>query len=158
MLAHIQLVPPKEDWIDAGYFNLGSKEEFRSKYEVPISQGVYVDSDIFLRRYSLKILRVLAKNLEPKVHRAGIQDIVEKKDVLPGKAEFMVCVPLAPLQKEIDPRGESKKFCALIKSCATKDPLGTGNGVSDIGADEEPFQFVERLLQVLLKDVYRPYP
>ncbi|KAL7270086.1 hypothetical protein RUND412_007218 [Rhizina undulata] len=87
------------DWIDPGY--LGSKEEFRSKYEIPISQGVYADSDMSSRRYSLKMLRVLAKNLEPKVHRAGIQDIVEKKDVLPGKTEFMVCVPLTPLQKEM---------------------------------------------------------
>ncbi|KAL7266081.1 hypothetical protein RUND412_011387, partial [Rhizina undulata] len=87
------------NWIDSGY--LGSKEDFRSKYKIPISQGVYADSDISSRRYSLKMLRVLAKHLEPKVHRTGIQDIVEKKDALPGKTEFMVCVPLTPLQKEM---------------------------------------------------------
>ncbi|KAL7275815.1 hypothetical protein RUND412_001226 [Rhizina undulata] len=47
------------------------------------------------------MLRVLATNLEPKVHRAGIEEIAEKKDVLSGKTESMVCVPLTPLQKEM---------------------------------------------------------
>jgi SNF2 family DNA or RNA helicase len=81
------------DWIAPDY--LGSKDQFRSKYAIPIAEGLWNDSDIFDRRTSLRKLHVLKKNLDPKISRADITAIA---DDLPPKTEFFITVPLTKLQ------------------------------------------------------------
>jgi SNF2 family DNA or RNA helicase len=81
------------DWIAPGY--LGTKEQFRSKYANPISDGLWNDSDTFDRRISLRKLHVLKKNLDPKISRADITAIA---DDLPSKTEFFITVPLTKMQ------------------------------------------------------------
>ncbi len=81
------------DWIAPGY--LGTKEQFRSKYAIPISEGLWTDSDPIDRRLSLRRLHVLKKNLDPKISRADITAIA---DDLSSKTEFFITVPLTKLQ------------------------------------------------------------
>jgi SNF2 family DNA or RNA helicase len=82
------------DWTAPGY--LGPLIEFRAKYVEPIQEGLYFDSSELERRQSLKMLQVLKRDLEPKVHRA---DISVLKDSLPPKIEFLIRVPLTEVQK-----------------------------------------------------------
>jgi hypothetical protein len=81
------------NWIAPGY--LGTKEQFRCKYAIPISEGLWNDSDITDRRTSLRKLHVLKKNLDPKVSRADISAIASD---LPPKTEFFITVPLTNRQ------------------------------------------------------------
>ncbi|KAI9764262.1 MAG: hypothetical protein M1840_008553 [Geoglossum simile] len=82
------------DWTAPGY--LGPLIEFRAKYVEPIQEGLYFDSLELERRRSLKMLQVLKRDLEPKVHRA---DISVLKGSLPPKIEFVIRVPLTKVQK-----------------------------------------------------------
>ena len=81
------------DWIAPGY--LGTKEQFRSKYATPISEGLWNDSNMADRRTSLRKLHVLKKNLDPKISRADITAIA---DDIPPKTEFFLTIPLTKLQ------------------------------------------------------------
>lgn len=81
------------DWIAPGY--LGTKQQFRSKYANPISEGLWNDSETMDRRLSLRRLHVLKKNLDPKISRADITAIAGD---LPPKVEFFITVPLTKLQ------------------------------------------------------------
>jgi SNF2 family DNA or RNA helicase len=81
------------DWIDPGF--LGPQKEFQSRFVIPIQDGLYADSDYHEKRMSLKMLNVLKNDIGPKVHRADIS-VIEKD--LPQKTEFLVKVPLTPLQ------------------------------------------------------------
>jgi SNF2 family DNA or RNA helicase len=81
------------DWIAPGY--LGTREQFRSKYAIPISEGLWNESDMNDRRLSLRRLHVLKKNLDPKISRADITAIAGE---LPSKTEFFITVPLTKMQ------------------------------------------------------------
>lgn len=84
------------DWVAPNY--LGPIAEFRDKYKNPIEQGLYTDSTKAQRRQSLKMLRVLHADLSPKINRATM--LLLKND-LPPKKEFIITVPLSPLQEEM---------------------------------------------------------
>ncbi|PWW78074.1 hypothetical protein C7212DRAFT_357164 [Tuber magnatum] len=84
------------DWIDPGF--LGPSKEFEAKFLHPIQDGLYADSTLGQRRYCLKMLTVLKKDIGPKVHRADVR-VIEKD--LPQKTEFLVKVPLTPWQIEM---------------------------------------------------------
>lgn len=83
------------NWISPGY--LGDLPEFRSNYKEPIEEGLYAESTPYEHRRALKKLAVLKNDIDPKVNRA---DITVLKDNLKPKIEFVVTVPLTPLQKE----------------------------------------------------------
>lgn len=84
------------EWIDPGF--LGPRREFRLKYVTPISDGLWADSTHDERRLSLKMLKVLKNEISVKINRAGIDAI---KDDMPPKTEFMITIPLTPLQREM---------------------------------------------------------
>lgn len=84
------------DWVAPNY--LGPIVEFRARYVEPIQTGLYYNSTKAERRMALKKLEVLGRNIAPKVHRCG-SDVL--KDDLPPKTEFIIQVPLAPLQDEL---------------------------------------------------------
>jgi superfamily II DNA or RNA helicase len=83
------------EWIAPNY--LGPITEFRAKYVEPIQQGSYSESTAYERQQSRKMLGVLRRDLEPKVHRADIS--VLRKDLKP-KTEFVITVPLTKIQHE----------------------------------------------------------
>ncbi|KAI9826656.1 MAG: hypothetical protein M1832_006252 [Thelocarpon impressellum] len=83
------------DWIAPGY--LGPSTEFRAKYVEPIQEGLYLESTREEQRRSAIKLRVLKKDLDPKVHRA---DISVLKGSLGPKTEFVIKVPLTKIQEE----------------------------------------------------------
>ena len=82
------------DWISPRY--LGDLTEFRKKYVEPIKEGLFRESSPYERRKGLKMLEVLKRQLQPKVHRA---DISVLKGRLKGKTEFVIRVPLTKVQK-----------------------------------------------------------
>lgn len=83
------------EWIAPGY--LGSRPEFRAKYVEPINEGLFADATQYEQRKGLKMLQVLKAELAPKVHRL---DISVLKNLLPGKTEFVLRIPLTDLQRE----------------------------------------------------------
>ncbi|KAI9777077.1 MAG: hypothetical protein M1816_004923 [Peltula sp. TS41687] len=83
------------NWVAPGY--LGPWGEFNAKYVDPIEHGIYKDSSIREMRRSLKMLHVLKTDLEPKVQRA---DVSVLKANITTKTEFVIRVPLTPLQKQ----------------------------------------------------------
>lgn len=84
------------DWIAPGY--LGTPVEFRANYVEKIQAGLWQDSTTMEYRNSLKRLEALKQELDPKVHRA---DITVLKGRLKEKQEFVIRVPLTPMQEEI---------------------------------------------------------
>ncbi|EAW12570.1 putative SNF2 family helicase/ATPase [Aspergillus clavatus NRRL 1] len=82
------------NWIAEGY--LGEFLDFKANYVEPIEDGLYVDSTYYERRKSLKKLQVLKEILDPKVNRA---DITVLEGSLPPKVEFVITIPLTPLQQ-----------------------------------------------------------
>ena len=83
------------DWIAPGY--LGTSTEFKATYEEPIREGLYQDSTATQKRESLKRLKALELEMEPKVHRANVSVL---HNDLRGKSEFVIRVPLTRLQDE----------------------------------------------------------
>lgn len=83
------------EWIAPNY--LGPIVEFRAKYVEPIQRGMFSDSTSSERRKSLKMLNVLNRDLTPKVHRA---DISVLRGHLKPKTEFVIQVPLTPVQEQ----------------------------------------------------------
>ncbi|PLB43170.1 hypothetical protein P170DRAFT_418954 [Aspergillus steynii IBT 23096] len=82
------------NWIAEGY--LGGFLEFKANFVEPIEEGLYADSTRSERRKSLVKLKALNNNLEPKLNRA---DITVLEGSLPPKTEFVLTIPLTPLQK-----------------------------------------------------------
>ncbi|KAK2736374.1 hypothetical protein FQN55_001669 [Onygenales sp. PD_40] len=82
------------DWIAPGY--LGDFVQFKAKYIEPIEEGLYMESTNMERRTALRKLRVLERDLDPKLNRA---DISVLKGSLPPKVEFVITVPLTNLQE-----------------------------------------------------------
>ncbi|KAI1132951.1 hypothetical protein F5Y10DRAFT_260574 [Nemania abortiva] len=83
------------NWVAPNY--LGDIREFRAQYANPINQGLHVDSSASDRRRALRMLRVLKSEVSPKVSRITIA--VLKHDI-PTKKEFVITVPLTPLQRQ----------------------------------------------------------
>ncbi|WEW56605.1 hypothetical protein PRK78_002052 [Emydomyces testavorans] len=98
------------NWIAPNY--LGDFVQFRAKYVEPIEAGLYVDSTRYERRESLKRLQVLKKDLDPKVNRA---DISVLEGDIPPKVEFVITLPLTPLQEDA--------YKIYVASLATRDDV-----------------------------------
>ena len=81
------------DWVAPGY--LGSPVEFKANFVEPIEEGLFQDSTPQEVRRSATRLRVLRDDLEPKVSRF---DISVLKGDLPSKTEFVIKVPMTPMQ------------------------------------------------------------
>lgn len=56
------------DWVAAGY--LGDPDEFRAIFQHPIEEGMWEDATPYEQRRSLKKLRVLTTDIEPKVSKS----------------------------------------------------------------------------------------
>lgn len=101
------------DWISPGY--LGEYKEFKATFEDPIQDGLWQESTTAERKESRKRLKALELELAPKVNRA---DPTALHNNLHGKAEFIIRVPLTPLQY--------KMYCDFIERltgiCASNEP------------------------------------
>ena len=84
------------NWIHTGF--LGTLRHFTADYIDPIKAGLYGDSTSGDRRVSQRRLVGLKALLSGKIHRCDISVI---QTDLPDKAEFVVHVPLTPLQKTL---------------------------------------------------------
>ncbi len=77
---------------------LGEKPEFRADYQEPIEAGLYKESSYVQRRKSTMKLKVLHAQIQPKVNRANIEVL---RGSLKSKTEFVVTLPLTPVQDEL---------------------------------------------------------
>jgi SNF2 family DNA or RNA helicase len=84
------------NWIHMGF--LGTLRAFTASYIEPIKDGLYGDSTSGERRLSQRRLVTLKTLLSNKIHRCDLSVIEED---LPAKTEFVVYVPLTPLQKTL---------------------------------------------------------
>ncbi|KAL8656470.1 MAG: hypothetical protein Q9226_002659 [Calogaya cf. arnoldii] len=84
------------EWIAPGY--LGEPTEFRSRYEEPITQGLYRDCSESDWRRGLKKLEVFKREVAPKIHRA---DFSVLQTSLKGKSEFVIRVAPTKLQEQL---------------------------------------------------------
>ncbi|OHW96312.1 SNF2 family helicase [Colletotrichum incanum] len=85
------------DWVAPGY--LGPLSEFKACYAEPIQAGLYEDSSRSAYRKAKKALAVLEATVAPKTNRATIQSCL--MDGLPPKMEFVLTVPVTPLQAKL---------------------------------------------------------
>ncbi|GKT73245.1 SNF2 family helicase [Colletotrichum tofieldiae] len=85
------------DWVAPGY--LGPLSEFKACYAEPIQAGLYEDSSRSAYRKAKKALAVLEATVAPKTNRATIQSCL--MDGLPPKWEFVLTVPVTPLQAKL---------------------------------------------------------
>lgn len=97
------------EWVAPGY--LGEHREFVAHYEEPINAGLYQDSAPSVWRKGLKKLELFKREVQPKIHRADLSALASR---LKGKSEFVIKVPLTPLQEElyrtfVDSMGEKFK-------------------------------------------------
>ncbi|KAI8624384.1 hypothetical protein F5Y19DRAFT_317860 [Xylariaceae sp. FL1651] len=83
------------NWVAPNY--LSDAREFRLQYAIPIKEGLDVNSTSEQRRMALRMLRVLKSEVSPKVSRITIG--VLKHDI-PTKKEFVITVPLTPIQQK----------------------------------------------------------
>ena len=83
-------------WVGPGF--LGDQQEFNAHYTEPIQEGLYHDSSHYERRVSIKKLKVLHAEIEPKVNRANIEVL---RGSLKPKIEFVITVPLGEVQVEL---------------------------------------------------------
>ncbi|KAK4639035.1 hypothetical protein QC761_702190 [Podospora bellae-mahoneyi] len=84
------------NWVSPGY--LSDIEEFRSRFGNPIKEGLYADSNPSAKRQARKLLVILKETMSPKVHRRDVQVL---RDELPTKKEFIIMLPLTPLQRTL---------------------------------------------------------
>ena len=84
------------DWVAPKY--LGTPSEFRATYQEDIDAGLYRDSTDTQYREARKRLKALELVMGPKVHRA---DVSALHNALHGKMEFVIKVPLTPLQSQL---------------------------------------------------------
>lgn len=82
------------DWVSPGY--LADHAEFTQRFETPIKDGLFADSDPNARRKARKQLHVLKGLVDPIVHRRDT-DVLRAE--LPQKREFIITVPLTEIQK-----------------------------------------------------------
>jgi SNF2 family DNA or RNA helicase len=84
------------NWIHPGF--LGTLRQFTGQYILPIKDGLYADSDREQRRTSQSRLLKLKRVLDDKLHRMDLSAIQAD---LPSKTEFVIYVPLTPLQRKL---------------------------------------------------------
>lgn len=83
------------EWISPNY--LGPAKEFRAKFVEPIQAGLWQNSTSQEKSKSRTMLRVLERDIDPKVQRA---DMSVLKHDMPPKTEFTITVALTEMQKE----------------------------------------------------------
>jgi SNF2 family DNA or RNA helicase len=93
---HLQEYWAMMDWIHPGF--LGSLRGFTMNYITPIKDGLYRDSLAEERKFSQKRLLALKTLLDGKLLRRDLS-VIEAD--LPKKTEFIVHVPLSPLQRQL---------------------------------------------------------
>jgi len=84
------------NWVAPNY--LGDSREFQDRFSIPIKEGLYADSSDAQKRKARKMLQVLKKTVEPKVHRRDIEVI---RNELPTKKEFIITLPLTAVQMKL---------------------------------------------------------
>ncbi|KAI4870807.1 hypothetical protein F4820DRAFT_145402 [Hypoxylon rubiginosum] len=84
------------NWIAPNY--LSARRDFMSQYATPIQNGLKGTGGASGLKHALKMLRVLKKEVTPKMQRVTIAVL---KDDIPKKQEFVLTVPLTPLQREV---------------------------------------------------------
>ncbi|KAI1777581.1 hypothetical protein F4818DRAFT_407147 [Hypoxylon cercidicola] len=84
------------NWIAPNY--LSERRDFMSQYATPITQGLLNTATRSELSHAMKMLRVLKKEVAPKMQRVTISVL---KDDIPPKQEFVLTVPLTPLQREV---------------------------------------------------------
>jgi SNF2 family DNA or RNA helicase len=82
-------------WVTPGF--LGDKTQFNHFFGLPIKEGLYLDSTSYEKRRSTIKLKSLHYQIEPKVHRAGIEVL---KGELKPKVEFVLTVELTQQQSD----------------------------------------------------------
>lgn len=82
-------------WVTPGF--LGDSRQFSHFFGIPIKEGLYMDSTAGERRRSTLKLKNLHYQIEPKVHRAGIEVL---KGELRPKVEFVLTVELTQQQSD----------------------------------------------------------
>ncbi|KAK2042201.1 SNF2 family domain-containing protein [Colletotrichum somersetense] len=85
------------DWVAPGY--LGPISEFKACYAEPIQMGLYEDSPASAYREAMKQLAVLEATVQPKTNRKTIKSCLQ--DDLPPKMEFVLTVPVTPIQARL---------------------------------------------------------
>ncbi|XXH04977.1 actin-like protein arp8 [Hypoxylon texense] len=84
------------NWIAPKY--LSDKRDFMSQYATPIQEGLKGNRGLKGLKHALKMLRVVKQEVAPKMQRVTISVL---KDDIPPKQEFVLIVPLTPLQREL---------------------------------------------------------
>lgn len=84
------------NWIHTGF--LSTLRSFTAEYIEPIQAGLYAESSLEERKLSQRRLFQLKTVLDKKLHRKDISGIQAD---LPSKSEFIVHVPLSPLQQRL---------------------------------------------------------
>lgn len=93
---HLQEYWAMMNWIHPGF--LGTLTHFTMTYITPIKDGLYRDSSANERKISQKRLLQLKTMLDDKLLRRDLK-VIEAD--LPPKTEFIIHVPLAPLQHKL---------------------------------------------------------
>lgn len=102
------------EWVDPGY--LGAVKEFNRRFAIPIRDGLYKDCERAVHRKALRQLRILSKEIQPKVNRASITVL---KGSLKPKMEFVLTIKLTETQKKL--------YSAIIRTA-----LATSNEMNDM--------------------------
>jgi SNF2 family DNA or RNA helicase len=84
------------NWIHRNF--LGTLRSFSAEYIEPIKAGLYTESTLEERKFSQRRLVSLKTVLNGKLHRKDISAI---QSDLPSKSEFIIHVPLSPLQQQL---------------------------------------------------------
>ncbi|KAK3302120.1 uncharacterized protein B0T15DRAFT_292378 [Chaetomium strumarium] len=84
------------NWVAPNY--LADIAEFRDRFEKPIREGLWADSEPQQKRRARRMLHVLKATVEPKVHRRDIQVL---RNELPTKKEFILTLPLTKVQMDL---------------------------------------------------------
>jgi SNF2 family DNA or RNA helicase len=82
-------------WVTPGF--LGDSRQFSHFFGLPIKEGLYLESTASEKRRSTIKLKGLHHEIEPKVHRAGIEVL---KGELKPKVEFVLTVELTQQQSD----------------------------------------------------------
>ncbi|CAK7236805.1 hypothetical protein SBRCBS47491_009762 [Sporothrix bragantina] len=90
------------NWVAPNY--LAARDEFNATYANPIKEGFYRDSTMSQRRHAYKMLKVLKDTVAPKISRVTVSEL---QGVLPEKREFILYLPLTPLQLHV--------YCTFIR-------------------------------------------
>lgn len=84
------------DWVAPNF--LGPYKEFSAIYVEPIEKGLYQDSSPAEFRKAKKKLAALERTVASKTHRLTTACL---KDQLPAKLEFVITIPMKPLQAKL---------------------------------------------------------